>query len=162
MNIIFIPIFVAFLDQASKIYIKNYWLDNNLLFYSKINIIGDFVRFVFVENPGIAFGIDTSKFHLVIIILTVFAVVSLTLYLYKLIKENNPDKYAISFILGGAIGNLIDRFFVLFPTLNYKGVIDFIDIGYKNFRWYTFNIADASITIGLILYIYQMYLVKGK
>ena len=52
-------------------------------------------------------------------------------------------------ILGGAIGNAIDRMLTLFPTkTNYNGVIDFIDIGFGNFRWYIFNVADMSITIG--------------
>ena len=49
---------------------------------------------------------------------------------------------------------------VLIPNSNYLGVIDFIDIGINKYRWYTFNIADASITIGLLIYIYQTYFVE--
>ena len=55
-------------------------------------------------------------------------------------------------ILGGAVGNLIDRSYIFFVE-NYLGVVDFIDIGYKNYRWYTFNIADSAVTLGIILYL---------
>ena len=44
--------------------------------------------------------------------------------------------------------------------MGYNGVIDFIDIGFNNFRWYTFNLADASITVGIIIYLYQTYIIK--
>ena len=159
MKVLFIPLTVIFLDQVSKIYIKNYWITNNL-FYSKINIVGDYFRLIFLENPGIAFGIDTSNFHLYVTLLTIIAVLILSFYLYKLIIKNSYEKLSMSFILGGAIGNLIDRILILFPNFNYKGVIDFIDIGYKQYRWYTFNIADASITIGLFIFLYQTYLLK--
>ena len=67
-----------------------------------------------------------------------------------------------SFILGGAIGNCIDRIMVLIPGSGYNGVIDFIDIGLNQYRWYVFNIADASITIGLIILLYQSYILKEK
>mgnify|MGYP001371181506 CR=1 FL=1 len=63
----------------------------------------------------------------------------------------------LAFILGGAIGNCIDRILVFIPYFNYNGVIDFIDIGIKNFRWYVFNIADASITCGVLFYLFILY-----
>ena len=52
----------------------------------------------------------------------------------------------MSFVIGGALGNSIDRLLVLIPSTDYRGVIDFIDIGINHYRWYIFNIADASIT----------------
>ena len=159
MNILLIPLFVIILDQFSKIIIKNYWIDNNL-FFSKINIFGDYVRFIFIENPGIAFGIDTSQYHIYITILTILAVFFISTYYYKCILEKNYERYCLSFIIGGAVGNLLDRIFVLIPCIKYNGVIDFIDLGFNNFRWFTFNIADASITIGIIIYLYQTYILK--
>ena len=54
-------------------------------------------------------------------------------------------------ILGGAIGNLIDRSTIFF-TEHYQGVVDFIDVGIGVNRWYTFNIADSAVTLGIILY----------
>ena len=150
---------MALLDQVSKIFIKQYWIKNDL-FYGSLNIFGDYVRFIFVENPGIAFGIDTSRYHLYITLLTILAIIFLSYYLYKLVVKNSYESLSWSFILGGAIGNCIDRILVLIPNYNYSGVIDFIDIGLNQYRWYTFNLADTSITLGLIIYIYQTYILK--
>ena len=161
MKIIFIPISIIFIDQLSKIFIKNYWFENNLL-YSKINIIGDYLRFVFIENPGIAFGIDTSDYSIIITFITFLAVIFISSYFYSLIINDNYEKLPIAFILGGAIGNFIDRFLTSISFENYNGVVDFIDLGIKNFRWYTFNIADLAITIGLIIFLYQTYFLKKQ
>ena len=161
MKFLYISLIVIVLDQFSKILIKQYWIQNNL-FYQKINILGDYLRFVFIENPGIAFGIDTSRYHFYITILTVFAVIFLIYHLCKLIESNSPECLSWSFILGGAIGNCIDRVLVLIPNLNYKGVVDFIDVGVGEYRWYIFNIADASITVGLIIFLYHSYMINKK
>ena len=150
---------MALLDQVSKIFIKQYWIKNDL-FYGSLNIFGDYVRFIFVENPGIAFGIDTSRYHFYITLLTILAIIFLSYYLYKLVAKNSYESLSWSFILGGAMGNCIDRILVLIPNYNYSGVIDFIDIGFNQYRWYTFNLADTSITLGLIIYIYQTYILK--
>ena len=128
--------------------------------YSKINVLGDFFRIIFIENPGIAFGLDTSDYHIYVTILTIIAVLFLSIYLYSLIKKNSYEKLSMSLILGGALGNLIDRILVFIPQFNYRGVIDFIDIGIGHYRWYTFNIADAAITLGLIIFLYQTYILK--
>ena len=61
--------------------------------------------------------------------------------------------------MGGAIGNLIDRSYIFF-SIPYRGVIDFIDIGAGNFRWYTFNIADSAVTIGVMLYLLHSLFIK--
>ena len=159
MKFLFIPIFIIFLDQSSKIFIKNFWIKNTLL-YGKVNLVGDYVRVIFIENPGIAFGIDTSKYHFFITILTILVILLLSYYLYTLIIKNSYEKLSWAFILGGAIGNCIDRVLVLIPGSGYSGVIDFIDIGINQYRWYTFNIADASITIGLVIYLYQTYFIE--
>ena len=161
MKFFYLSIIIVLLDQSSKIFIKHYWIENNL-FYDKINLIGNYVRFVFIENPGIAFGIDTSNYHLYITFFTILAIVVLIFHLYKLVLNDSYECLPWSFILGGAIGNCIDRIVVLIPGSGYRGVIDFIDIGFGQYRWYTFNIADASITIGLIVYLYQTYILKEK
>ena len=146
---------MALLDQYSKIFVKEY-----LILHGPLNVFGNYIRFIFVENPGIAFGIDTSSYHFYITLLTIFAIIFLSFYLYKLIISNCYESLSCSFILGGAIGNCIDRVLVLIPNYHYNGVIDFIDIGFNHYRWYTFNLADTSITLGLIIYIYQTYILK--
>lgn len=159
MKIILIPIIIILVDQLSKVYIKKFWIENNL-FYNYINIIGDNLRFVFVENPGIAFGIDTSNYSILITFITFLAVVFISFYLLFLVKNNNYERFPIAFILGGAVGNFIDRLLTVINCCDYNGVIDFIDIGINNFRWYTFNVADLSISIGLCIYLYQAYFLK--
>ena len=141
---------VICVDQISKILIKL-----NLTKYHTISILGDFLKFTYVENEGIAFGIDTSGFHLLIVCLTILAIFGLLYYRYTICLEY--EKLPLLFIIGGAIGNAIDRILVLIPSLGYKGVIDFIDIGIGSYRWFIFNMADTFITCGAILYFILNY-----
>lgn len=125
-------------------------------------VIGDFIRITYTENPGIAFGIDFGN-KLYLTLLTLIAVVIVFIYLYKVRNGNFLTRLSLGMILGGAIGNLIDRVFhgVIFNygKIFHGRVIDFIDIdffninlfGYHIDRWPIFNIADASVTIGVIL-----------
>ena len=152
MNIIIIPIIVVFLDQVTKLYIKY-----SFKIYETKTIINHFVNIYYIENKGIAFGIDTSRFHFLITIFTIIAIIIIFYYLFLLVKENSVEKYPISLICGGAIGNCIDRILVMFPATGYQGVIDFIDIGFWNYRWYVFNVADASITCGILFYFFIFY-----
>ena len=158
MKYYLLVIFVVIFDQISKISIKQYWNTNEIS--STINIIGDFLRFYFIENPGIAFGLNPFN-SMWLTIITCSIIIFLLVHFVQLIKTNSSDSLAIAFVLGGAIGNAIDRMLALFPSkTNYGGVVDFIDIGFGSFRWYIFNVADMSITIGLILIIYQGFFVK--
>ena len=133
--------------------------------YEQINIIGSVLKFTYIENSGIAFGIDTSEYHIYITLLTILAILLLIYYYINLKDENYYEKMPLSFIIGGAIGNAIDRVLVFFPYSNYRGVVDFIDmpnflyyIGImNNSRWFVFNIADTSITIGVVLYFISQY-----
>ena len=143
-------ILIVLTDQISKILIKL-----NLVKYQTIGIFGDFFKFTYVENQGIAFGIDTSGFHLIIVFLTVFAILGLFYYRFNVALKY--ERFPLIFIIGGAIGNAIDRVLVLIPSLGYRGVIDFIDIGIGHYRWFIFNLADTSITIGVILYFILHY-----
>ena len=131
-HILIIASFLAILDQMSKILIGKY-LDGDL------SIIGEFFQFQYSENRGIAFGIGVPKTALIILtILLIFVI------LYYAIKELKIDhkitKISIALIIGGAIGNLIDR-------LVSGYVIDFIAI----WSWPNFNLADIFITVGVLL-----------
>ena len=155
MNFSLIIFFVVFLDQLSKILIKCF-----LSQYQQINIVGSLLKFTYIENSGIAFGIDTSEYHIYITTLTVIAIIIFIYYYNNLNSNNYYEKLGLTFIIGGAIGNAIDRILVFIPFFKYNGVIDFIDmpnllyyIGImKNPRWFIFNVADTAITIGVILY----------
>jgi signal peptidase II len=106
-----------------------------------------------VHNTGAAFSFLSDaggwqRWLFLLISLTVSII--LVIWLYRL-KENQPVmSFSLTLILGGAVGNLIDRIF-----LGY--IIDFIDIYYKNYHWPVFNLADASITLGAALFILKNF-----
>ena len=74
--------------------------------------------------------------------------------IYIFLKSNIIDKLIYSIIIGGAFGNFYDR-------LVYKAVPDFIDLHYNNFHWFTFNVADIFITLGIIIFIIKSFFVKN-
>ena len=124
--------------------------------YSKIQIVQDFSDKVFylnnyinldlMWNTGIGFGLLSSDSDLFYnIISALIAIVIFFLIIFAL-KSDKFDKISFSIIIGGALGNFYDR-------LIFNAVPDFIDLHYGNFHWFTFNIADIFITIGVIIYL---------
>lgn len=159
MRVIYVSLLVVILDQVSKVLVKAY-----MDYGSSIRVIGDFFKLTFVENPGMAFGLDfgpTSK-----LFLSLFSVIAsggLVYYLYKIKDNIYVHRISIALILGGAVGNLIDRVFygVIYGSgpLLYGKVVDFLNVEFFDFslfghlytRWPIFNIADASVTIGVLI-----------
>ena len=120
---------------------KRIVLANETVLRSKVDVIGDFVRFIYVRNPGSAMGLfPVGRWTLVGISLlaSVFLI-----FLYRTTDSRLKIRLsAMAAILGGALGNLVDRIF-------YDGhVVDFIDIGVGTHRFYTFNVADMGVTVG--------------
>ena len=137
---------VVLSDQLSKA-----WIKNNFSLWESREILGSFIKFSHVKNPGIAFGFSVGEFGMVITILSFVATLFIA-YFHWQERFNNPLIVAgLALILGGAIGNLIDRSSIFFVDY-YEGVVDFIDVGIGTFRWYTFNLADTAVTVGIILY----------
>ena len=137
---------VVLLDQLSKI-----WIKNNFSLWESREILGSFIKFSHVKNPGLAFGIPIGDWGILITILS-FVATLFIIYIHWKERFNHPLIVSgLSLILGGAIGNLIDRSAILFAE-RYEGVVDFIDVGIGSMRWYTFNIADSAVTIGILLY----------
>ncbi len=159
MKIFSIPLIVLFLDQISKL-----WIKANYAAYVPHNVIGHYLRITFCENPGIAFGISVGSFHIYITILSYIITVGLIYYL--ILEKNNHIVYvmSIAFILGGALGNIVDRTMMIISPSSYGGVVDFIDVGLfaHSYRWYIFNVADSSVTIGIILYLIYSYFIEQK
>ena len=138
-NLICILIIVlSFLfDRISKIKIINYQLNNNPIY------INDFINLDLVWNTGIGFGLFSSNSSLIYNSLTVIIGGVIIFLIYLIAKSTFIDKILFSLILGGALGNFYDR-------IIYFAVPDFIDIHYQSFHWFTFNIADIFISIGII------------
>ena len=154
MNKLIITFIIVIIDQFSKLMIKY-----NLTSGTPKDILGDFLRFTYIENPGLAFGVSIGSFGWLLFIVTVLITLYIIYYLFSDIDLIKGEILSLNFILGGAIGNLIDRSFTLFNLFDYKGVIDFIDIGISNFyRWpYIFNVADMSVTLGILIFIFSSY-----
>lgn len=168
MRILWVSVAIVIIDQITKFLVKGVNLEalnirwTGLPLGSSRPILGDFLRLTYIENPGMAFGIDLGG-KLFFSIFTLAASVGIAMYLYR--KRNAPFLLRVSLatILGGAIGNLIDRIFygVLYNegSLFYGKVVDFIDMDFFNIslfgfsisRWPVFNVADASVTVGVII-----------
>ena len=135
----FIIFLIFFLDRYSKIKIINNFSENALY-------INDFVNFNLIWNTGIGFGFLSTNSNLIYNSITGVIFIVIVFLIYLILKSKTIDKILFSLILGGALGNAYDR-------LTYFAVPDFIDIHYKNFHWFTFNIADIFITVGIVLLI---------
>ena len=171
MRIVWVSAVIVVFDQITKFLVKGVSIPflnihvEGLSLGSSRQIWGDLVRLTYIENPGMAFGIDIGG-KLFFSIFTVIASVGIAVYLYRMRAEAFPFRFALAMILGGACGNLIDRVFygVLFGDgpLFYGRVVDFIDVdffnlnilGYHLSRWPVFNIADASVSIGVVLLLF--------
>ncbi len=170
MRVLFVSLFIVIADQLSKFFIKGGTIPlinlhvTGMSYGESINVIGDFFKLTFVENPGIAFGIDVDGVpKLLLSLFTLLASIGVFYYLWKSKEEKLIIRLALAFILGGAIGNLIDRsFYGLFygySPLFYGKVVDFFNIDFFDFtifgrtydRFPIFNIADSSVTIGVTL-----------
>ena len=136
--------FTFFLDLITK----NYAVNNLLLNHSVI--INAFLNFTLAFNYGAAFSFLSDAGGWQRWFFVIFSMVVISFIAYILIKDKDSEYIAYSFIFGGALGNLYDRF-----LLGY--VIDFIEFHYNNFYWPIFNIADIAISIGIILLLYSMF-----
>ncbi|MBI3521749.1 MAG: signal peptidase II [Chloroflexi bacterium] len=117
-------------------------------------VIGDVVRITHVRNSGAAFGLLPERTTL-LSILSVFAVLAIVYY-YRKIALNSPlVAGTLGMQLGGAIGNLVDR-------LGQGYVVDFVDVGIGNVRYWSFNVADSSIVVGIALVTILLYLEEKK
>lgn len=137
-----LALLVILADQASKM-----WIDANFaLAPNTTPIIGDFIRITKSYNSGGIFGIFGDS----AIVLALASTVVIALIVVYMRRDGISGPWlltiALALLLGGALGNFIDR-------IRYQHVIDFVDMGIGNWRWYTFNVADAAISIALFLLI---------
>jgi signal peptidase II len=130
-------------DQITKALIRA-WIP----LYDSVTVIPGFMDFTHVQNPGVAFGLLSSLVHpmkaVVTTALALIALAGIAYYARHIRPEEKLARIGLSVILGGAIGNLIDRLWVRY-------VLDFVDVYFGSWHFWAFNIADASITIGAVL-----------
>jgi signal peptidase II len=129
------------LDQLSK-----WWVMESMHLYESVSVIGHFFRFTYIHNPGAVFGLRLggAYFHLA---LAVVALVFVCVLLWRLPPGSLWPAVGLALVLGGAIGNMIDR-------LRFGVVIDFLDFGVGDTRWWIFNLADSWVSVGTVLLLF--------
>jgi signal peptidase II len=143
---------IVILDQITKAIV-----DRTMPLHYTIPLIDGFFNLTYIRNTGAAFGIFAGShevFRLPFLIGVSILAIGFILVMLKRLRESEAGlAAALAFILGGAIGNLIDRIF-------YGEVIDFLDAYWSIYHWPAFNVADSFITIGVAITLF--YLIKAK
>ena len=143
---LFFALIIFLFDRITKLKILNNFSD-------KTFFINDYINIDLIWNIGIGFGLLTTDSNLFYhLTSTVIGLIILSLTYFLAVSENT-DKLIYSFIIGGALGNFYDR-------IVYRAVPDFIDLHYENFHWFTFNVADIFISIGIILFLIRSFFIK--
>ena len=151
MKKIIIILAIFFFDRATKIYLINLQAQGiDIDFY-----IYPFLNFYLVWNTGIGFGLASMEANVYYHILTSIIVIVNIGLIFFLVKSKAIYSYFIALIIGGSLGNLFDRIY-------YYAVPDFIDLHLGNYHWFTFNVADIFITVGIIGLILVELLKKEK
>ena len=137
---------IFFLDRYSKFEILRNYSDNS--FY-----VNDFLNLYLIWNKGIGFGLLSFDTNLIYNLITTLIGLVIIILIMIGIKSEPSEKIIFSIIVGGALGNFYDR-------IVFNAVPDFIDLHYGNFHWFTFNVADIFITIGVIAFLIKGFFLK--
>ena len=157
------------LDQVTKLAVKGFsvfgFTHEGMYLGESHPFIGDAVRLTFVENPGMAFGISWGDGKLLLTLLTIAIAVFLVFYVIRLASAHWAPRLAVTLILAGALGNLIDRVFYGIAygeqALFHGKVVDFIQVDIPDITWFgelythfpVFNVADSCVSVGVVLLI---------
>lgn len=125
------------LDQISKILVLAY------LYGEQVTLIEGVLRFTYVENRGMAFGL-LADHRWVFLICSVIGIALMAFYLFRYVTRT-PSRVGLALVIGGGIGNMIDRVRLGF-------VVDFIDFCAFDFWVWVFNVADAAVTVGAVIF----------
>jgi signal peptidase II len=131
---------VAALDQITKRIVSG-----GMIRGESIPVLGNFFRLTFVQNPGGAFGLFRDSGS-VFTVLSLVAVVFLFWTVHRYPAHLTGMRVALGLVLGGAVGNLIDR-------IRMHRVVDFFDVGFGDLRWPVFNVADVAVVLGVVMFL---------
>ncbi len=144
---------IVLCDQLTKLYV-----DAVMWRHQSITVIENYFAITYVRNPGSAFGLfaqaDRGIVRPLLLGLSAVAVVIIVLMYRSTPADRTSVRLALSLIMGGAIGNLIDR-------LRFDAVIDFLDVHWYQYHWPAFNIADAAITVGVAILCWDLLFGKA-
>jgi signal peptidase II len=145
---IWLPILVVVLDQITKALVRE-----KLPLYASTTIIPGFMDFTHVPNSGIAYGfLQTVEFPFKTAILAMVgaaAMISVGIYAASLARHQLVARIGLALIIGGAAGNLIDR-------IVWGSVVDFVDVYWRTWHFWVFNVADSAISVGVAVMILDM------
>lgn len=149
---IVVSLSVIILDQCTK-----YLIIKSFALHQSFDLIEHYLTIVYIRNKGIAFGLLAGQgSETRVVLLVVASLLAIAFIVYLLSGLKGKQTYAtvtLSLILGGALGNLIDR-------IRWGEVVDFIDVHWYHYHWPAFNCADSAISIGLVLLIIGMFTKK--
>jgi signal peptidase II len=171
LKILYLSLIFVIIDQITKFLVKGLRIPflgftlPGMPYSSSKSVIGEFMKITFIENPGMAFGLDIGP-KMFLTLFTIAASIVIFFYIYKHRNDGKLIRLALAFILAGAVGNLIDRTFYgviyNYAPLFHGKVVDFIQIDVWDFTifgktyttWPIFNVADVSVTIGFLIIIF--------
>ena len=142
-----LTLIVFFSDRIMKLKVINEFSDNTYF-------INNYINLDLIWNIGIGFGFLSTNSSFLYDIITLIIGIILGFLIYIFVLANTVDKIIYSIIIGGGLGNFFDR-------LIYKAVPDFLDVHYENFHWFTFNVADIFITLGIMIFVIRSFFVKN-
>tara|TARA_B100001029_G_scaffold76977_1_gene62938 strand:- start:155 stop:625 length:471 start_codon:yes stop_codon:yes gene_type:complete len=150
MKVLFVSAILVLADQISKTIVVK-----TMSLYESIPVIQNFFHFTYITNDGMAFGINFPFGYYIFTSVSILLTLFLFWYLWSVRTHSIVIRLGISFIIAGAIGNLIDRIFL-------GAVIDFLDFMIGNFHWYVFNLADSYVTVGMVLVLIDSIILEKK
>jgi signal peptidase II len=145
---------IVVLDRLTKIIV-----DRSMPLHHSVPIIDGLFNLTYVRNTGAAFGIFAGSheaFRLPFLILVSILALGFVVVMLKRLRDEETGLItALAFIVGGALGNLVDR-------VLYGEVIDFLDFYWSHYHWPAFNLADSCITVGVLITLYYLIQAKGE
>ena len=148
MKILLVSVVIVVIDQITKALTRL-----NMDLYDSVPVIQNFFHLTYVTNDGMAFGLNFPGGIYVLSAVSIILTIVIFMYLWKERNGHFLMRLSLALILAGAIGNLIDR--VLFGK-----VVDFFDFMIGDFHWYIFNVADSSVTVGMIIFLYFSFYIQ--
>jgi signal peptidase II len=143
---------IVVVDQVTK-----HFAVTRLVRHVPQQVVGDALRFTLTYNPGAAFGMHFGNASRVVFTVLTFIILGFLARLYRsLPPAERALRLAIAAVMGGAVGNLIDRF------RSPLGVVDFIDVGLGDARFWTFNVADSAVSVGAVLLVLLLWRYEGR
>ncbi len=135
-----LAVVVVALDRWTK-----HWASTTLTFGQPVQVVGDYLRLTYTRNSGVAFGIGQGTGFPYYVFSLVAIVAIVWMFLRGREGRDPVRRVALALILGGAVGNLVDR-------VTSGEVVDFIEVGIPQWHWPVFNVADSAVTVGVLLF----------